>query len=805
MSMGPQKMDKDILKMVETVAAERPLSLFAREQDFSVNYQQAQSEIVSIAGWIQSQSFFISGEPIFTYFRAEAATLASILGVMRSGMCWVGLDPDSPSRVARNILSMSVKPIILCSRDTYKEAVELEVSAIVIILDEILNRPQPFPTQLPGPDSIALITFTSGTTGQPKGVVRTHRDLSANAFAQSHRYDLHHFDCVAGGYSPSVMGFLRAFLNIISVGGCYRPFSLKSSGGNGLSEALAEDGVTALHIVAPVFRAIFGTMDSTTVFSNVNKVMLGGDAATPKDFELFKRHFDDHSEIYSSLGSSETGTICIWKGEKNFIPDREKLPCGIVLQGVDVLIDVDGSVSAAIPNQIGELLISSPGTALNYWGNDHLSKQKWQEIDGKRFCRTGDLVVFDEMSNIHHFGRADQVVKINGFLVDPAYIEFNIEKFPGIKEVAVETTSRTKSGKPVVEAFIVAGADFNKDKLKDYLGQHLINAAIPTFFFLMEKLPRNMNGKLMRSSLSRSTPLLLSDVSETFFKADHVATLKSIWQNILEVSHVGDEESFFEVGGDSLSFLILALEIEKFFGKAIPMEILASRPRLLEMANCIVAEINNGNVGQDILAYDPINVQMNALKGWQGESLGPRGVIRHAPNPGSERLFWCLQSEIEFVLLSVRLGESFELCGLRSLNLLIQRSEKNIDAISWAYADEIIFVTGDLSKAVYLGGNCQGSELMFQVAKVLLARGQSIAHFVMMEKFFDEPFDVPTTMLFGDKSDRNLCRTSGLTVDYARSRYPNLTGIFEINGKHGEFFSPPCIGSLVDRIRAIKP
>ena len=786
-----------LISRFEKFASEFPQAPFSKDSQNCVNYGEAYSQTKRVASWIRQQVFFDAKQPIFTYFESKAAYLPIILGSMHSGMPWVGLDPNLPSGHNRRILSLVSDPKVIVPREYQARAKDALNDAVLIDPADITDGLDRSNTLLIDPDSTALITFTSGTTDMPKGVVRSHRQISENAFAQSKAFGLRPNDCLAGGYSPNVMGFLRAFLNILSAGGCYRPALIREQGEDGIVSAVNSFNVNVLHIVAPIFRKIFSTIDDKSIFANVDKLILGGDAATPQDLEIFRRLFGQHAAIYSGLGSSEAGSISVWQGNRDFQPDREKLPCGALLPNVSVLMDCGGIIKEPVENEVGELLVSSPGIAKGYWQNEKLEDQKWVQVKGRStYYRTGDLVAFDEVEELHHFGRVDSSHKISGVLVDPFYIESVLERYDAIDEVAVEIRPGNQRARLEVEAFLVLNSELDKTNFQSFMDEQLIGAAHPTILYEMTALPRNSNGKILRLSLDRSSPL-----SKHSRKSGSVEpglnSLRSIWAETLEISEVKDDCSFVELGGDSLSVIVLALEIEREFGVRFTVQEIAGLASLHDMSQAIAAK-KDGQKTE--IRLQPTELLYNAVSTWRGKQVEESGLIRQLNQSKGKRIYWCLQSEIEYTTLSEAFGDKLNLRAMRSLNLLAARTPENLKSVSEAYAEAILNAESDCTESLNLGGNCQGSELMLKVAHVLHNNGIEINHFFMMEKFFNEPIPFPVTVLFGKESERNTYRTGELTLEYATEMYPKLRGIYEVSGKHGQFFAPNNIRSISERV-----
>ncbi|MEO0343245.1 MAG: AMP-binding protein [Pseudomonadota bacterium] len=816
-NLGPDGAVTTFAESLAHFAQTQPDLVFARSATKEIRYSEACTEVEKIAAWLQGQDFFEKNRPIFTFLPAQAEYLTTFLGAMQSGMPWVGLDPNFPSSMNASILDVSDRANVICANRDRERLNDLIPAARLITIEDIWASDRDGNCVLPNPEDIALITFTSGSSGKPKGVARSQRDVFANASGQAARYSLCSADTVVAGYSVSVMGFLRAFLNTLSVGGCYRPVDLRSHDENGLLAAMDEETSSLLHIVAPVFRTLFGTLHYKRQFSSIKRLILGGDAATPTDLELFRKHFRFDAKIYSGLGSSECGTISIWEGRRDYFPEREKLPCGDVLEGVDIFLNVEGELIEPMPDLVGELFVSSPYMAHSYWNDQDLSDEKWAVAEnGKIYCRTGDLVALDHFGVLHHFGRADQVVKVNGMLVDPALVEHVVAQYPGVTEVAVETQTVDASGKRVIEAFVAHEDSCELSDLERFLEENLVPASHPKFWYRMPELPRGKSGKVLRIALDRNNPFTWRRTSRPK-SASKTSKLKRIWRSILLVKDFPADANFFELGGDSLSTIALAMQIEQNFGFKVSIEDILKEPRFAQMERKLLAKQNLQSIKSFSLAdlkkkrigkqrkgdsgIDPVVGVRNQVELWGAECIGDEGILVQRAGASGPPLYWGLQGKDEFHQISRNLENDVTVRGIKSMNFVCPKTPKNMDRLATAYAASIIELTGNLKMPVYLGGFCQGATMLFEVANKLLALGQSIGHFISLEKYIEQHFPVPTTFVFGTESERNMPRVMGLNVENVKPFYPYVSGIHEIAGRHGDIFYDHKIGPLVQHIK----
>ncbi len=289
----------------------------------------------------------------------------------------------------------------------------MQAGGALIDISSFLDAQAPPTCDLPviAPDTRASITFTSGTTGQPKGVCQIHRAL------------LHHCRnyTLAGSLSPddritlltpcSLAASQSSLWGALLNGATLLPFDVRVRGLNALPTWMREHRPTLLHCVPTLFRSLVS--NHTDVLHILRLLRLGGESIYASDFESFKQHTLPHCVLLVALSSTETGAACVNVLTHDTSITGRTVPIGKPTEGMRINI-VDDSGKAVAPQQVGRIILTSRYLAQGYWDDPKLSAASFQpDVDDPtaRTFDTGDLGRVNEQGLLEHCGRADARLK----------------------------------------------------------------------------------------------------------------------------------------------------------------------------------------------------------------------------------------------------------------------------------------------------------------------------------------------------------------------------------------------------------
>lgn len=539
-------------------------------------------------------------EPIALLLDQGATFIASMFAVLKAGKFYAPLDPAFPEQRTVDILADTEAPILITNNENLEYAQKLtSVNCTVLNTDDLDPNLSADNLDLPiSPDAPAYIIYTSGSTGKPKGVLQNQRNLLYNCMNQTNAFRMKVGDRMTLLHSCSVMGAVRVIYNALLNGVTLYPFDVKTQGLTALRDLLIQKEITVYHSVATLFRHLASILPPNYRFPDMRLVILGGEAATRKDFELYQQHFTDDCELATGLGSTETGTVCVNLFTKTSQVSKSLLPPGYSVTSMEVLL-LDEYGQEAPTGEVGEIVIRSPYLAKGYWKRPDLTTAAFSEVSGREGVyqyRMGDLGRMESNGCLVHMGRKDFQIKIRGYRVELPEIEVTILDTGVIKEAVVVGCKNAQGDnyqdiedELFLAAYYVpkAGYSVSNETLRNYIAEKLPIYMIPAAFVSLEALPLTPNGKIDRRSLPAPEQARKAPVSFVAPRDNCERQLVTIWEGILNVKSIGVKNNFFDLGGHSLLAARLFAEIKEVFDQDLPLTTLFQAPTIEQLANFI--------------------------------------------------------------------------------------------------------------------------------------------------------------------------------------------------------------------------
>ena len=537
-----------------------------------------------------------SPEAIALLLGQGANLIAGILGVLKAGKYYVGLDAHRPPPRLQALLTAARTPLLLTEEAHLDLARRIAPPGCEILsLDRIAPGFSEEDLGLEiSPDAIAYLFQTSGSTGGPKSVVDCHRNVLHNVLRYTNSLRIGPEDRLSLLQPPSFSGSVSSLFAALSNGACVCPFDIHS--GEELARWLVRERVTVYHSVPTIFRSF---LVGERTFPDVRVIRLEGDQAARFDVDLFRRHFGPECVLVNGLGTTETGLVSqYFVGRDTEISDGV-LPVGHAVEGMEVSVVGDDGRPVS-PGDVGEIAVSSEYLAVGYESQPDLTRERFGETyraGRRRTYRTGDVGRMDADGCLTHLGRKGSGVRIRGESVEPAEVEGAILDLPYVRDAAV-IAARDRDGEARLVAYVVPSESPGPtvSQLRRRVADAVPPSMIPSVWVPLEKLPRNANGKIDRRALPTprgERPTLDSPYAPT---ATPVQTrLAEIWEELLEVRPIGSRDDFFDLGGNSLLAMRLLAQVQREFEvelsptvllEASTVEGLADRIRSQERSNC---------------------------------------------------------------------------------------------------------------------------------------------------------------------------------------------------------------------------
>jgi len=574
-------------------------------------------------------------EAVAVLFDQSVFLIAVLLGILKARKFYVPLDPSYPLRRNKFILEDSGARLIVTDTENLLLAQAISDRAVRVLNYDDMESSH-VDQHLPNivfPDDLAWLLYTSGTTGEPKGVTQNHRNVLH--FIRNYANAIH----VASEDRMSLLRYVSSFgatrdilAAVLSGAGLYLN-DVRKEGVAPIANWLSKERITICFFGAPLFRSFLETLDNTESFPDLRLIRLGSDMVKKSDVERFQNRFSPRCVLVNGLSSTETGTLCKYFITKETKITTETVPVGYPVEDMEIVL-VDDEGREIGPGEIGTITVKSRYLATGYWRRPELTDCVFfdePENDGMRIYQTGDLGRMTPDGLFEHLGRKDFQVKVRGYRVETAEVERVLLQSANVKDVAV-VLRNDRAGEARLVAYIVPAVHPGPTigKLRLALNGLIPQYMIPSVFVMMDTLPLNLNGKVDRKALpdfDHTRPEL--DVPFIAPITGTEESLARIWVDVLGIDRVGIQDNFFDLGGDSLAATRVIARVLKQYRLELPLRTLFLCPIVKEMAAVITEHQGKQSDDQEL---ERVVRELESLSEEEAKRLVNEGVLPEPKN-----------------------------------------------------------------------------------------------------------------------------------------------------------------------------
>lgn len=441
-----------------------------------------------------------SGETVAISMKRTPQLVAALLGILKAGGAYMPLDPGWPPMRLRVAIGHTKARLLLADTATgLPGGSDLRTLTPDSDLADISCWPDlaaEAPLIAVGPDDIAYVNFTSGSSGEPKGVMVPHRGIVSLLFDAN--YTELSAETVTLFHAPPYFdGMTFELWAPLLHGGTTVLFDSEFPDISRMRRTIRENHVTVLLCTAAIFNVIIDTAPDT--LATLSAVMTGGEALSVDHVRAAAAAYP-HLRITNVYGPTEATTFSSFFDVSALAPDATSVPIGVATNNRSTFI-ADSDLLPVPKGQIGEICVAGPGVALGYVGRPDLTAERFltrlgPEGQTEPVYRTGDLGRYTAEGVIEFCGRNDNQVKLNGYRIELEEIERCLIRHPDVRQaIAVihgEGTRRT------LKALIV-GADFDASSLTNFASGSLPRHMLPSVYLNVDELPLKPNGKVDRA------------------------------------------------------------------------------------------------------------------------------------------------------------------------------------------------------------------------------------------------------------------------------------------------------------------
>jgi len=496
-------------------------------------------------------------EPIAIIAENDVNALAGMLAILKAGKTYVPMDASFSRAWASFILEGTQSRIILATPKTFRLAKQWSASKCCVIDIESAgagHSDKNLDLDIP-PTALAHILYTSGSTGQPKGVADNHRNILHHVMRVTNSTYISTRDRMTLLRPPNSSGALMNAFSALLNGASLFSIDVRDIGLAGMADWLHAERITFFHSGGTLFRHFAQLLTGKEQFPDLRLIRLSSGRISKNDVDLFKKYFSN-CVLLHVLSSTEANTYRMLFLNKDSEVQDGNVPVGYPVTDMEVfIIDDDGN---QVPTHtLGEIAIRSAYLFPYYWRNPALTKAAFipdAEEKDRRIFRTSDLGLLRADGCLEYRGRKDFRLKIRGHSIQAEEVEIALLKIPEVKQ-AVVAAKQDERGDDRLVAYVVfeQNPGLSVSQLRDILKESLPDYMLPSNFVILDSLPFMSNGKVNRQELPPPTgerPRLSSPFVEP--QSPVQAVIAKRWSETLCVERIGVHDSFFDLGGDSL-------------------------------------------------------------------------------------------------------------------------------------------------------------------------------------------------------------------------------------------------------------
>ncbi|QMI44693.1 amino acid adenylation domain-containing protein [Burkholderia sp. MBR-1] len=562
-----------------------------------LTFEELEARARSLSVYLRLRCSVRRGDRVGIYMARSERLVVATLAVVMAGAAYVPLDMSYPLDRIDYMRNDAQVRVVLCDKPDALQPCRGEDICLVCLDDAYFRTFMPTGSQAQctcGPDDLAYLMYTSGSTGNPKGVAVPHRsivslvtDTNYISIAPGHRIA----QVSNSSFDAATFEIWGALLNgatlvVITGADAYEPTRL--------THRLKHDRIDAIMLTSAVVSQI--ALHDASAFSSVSTLLFGGEKIDSRFVETLLASHPPES-LRHMYGPTETTTFASAALVKKVDENSQSIPIGFPISNTQIYL-LDEDMNELPRGATGELYIGGAGVAHGYLNRAALTAEKFVPdpfggAPGARLYRTGDLARYLPGGDIEFVGRSDHQVKVRGYRIELGEIESSLREQPGVRDAVVLARAGDDGEKRLV-AYVMCDAqvrEADSHKLRDALREVLPPYMVPSAFVQLEKFPLTPNGKIDRHALPEPESMNWGTSSEDGMpRGATQASVAAIWEKLLKVSAVGIQDDFFALGGHSLLAIRLVAHIQRELGVTFPIDVLFDGPTIEQMAAYIEAQ-----------------------------------------------------------------------------------------------------------------------------------------------------------------------------------------------------------------------
>ena len=554
----------------------------------NLTYEQLNQSANQFAHYLNKQGIR-SEATIGICVESSLEMVIGLLGVLKAGCAYVPLDPRYPHE-RLEFMAQDSNISLLLTQEHLKAFLSNQKESIICLDSDRERWSSESIENFHGgatADSLAYVMYTSGTTGQPKGVMVTHRGACNHLYWRHDYFGLTNSDRVLQKASLSFDdSFWEIFEPLTSGAQLIIAHSEQNQNVRYLIETIIQQKITALCLVPSLLWLFLEEPEVRSCYT-LRRVTTGGEELS---VELQEKYFQLlNADLFNGYGPTEaTIAVSYWKCRPN--ENDRTVPIGKPISNTQLYL-LDPQLQPIPMGVIGEIFIGGNSLASGYLNHPGLTREKFiNNPFGKGVLyKTGDLGRHLPDGNLQFIGRIDDQVKIRGIRIELGEIKSSLQQYPQIEKTEIVTTGNSKKDQVVIAYYRSKDhKQISPQILREFLKQKLPDYMIPSAFVYLDRIPLTPSGKIDRNALP--TPQREHYVKNEVVrpKTEAEQNLTRIWHEVLNLSEeISIHDNFFELGGHSLSAIRMASRIRDIYQVEFPLKCIFESPTISELTELL--------------------------------------------------------------------------------------------------------------------------------------------------------------------------------------------------------------------------
>lgn len=583
------RFDQSFYQLFEAQAQRTPHQIALIFNGENVTFEELAYQVDHFASYL-SKKGAVARDFIAVYMQRNIEAMVAILSIFKLGCVYVPIDIVQPTERVNYILEECNCRFVL-SQSAVIDTVNITdaYQAKILFVDNLVTETEPVMTHeikphIFDPQALAYVIYTSGSTGQPKGVMIKQVSLLNFLFFMQEKLNMQVNDHWLALTSFSFdISLLEILLPLITGATCVIASSEQTKDPNWIVNAIQQFRINYLQATPTTWKMLF---DFGYELSSSMTVLTGGEALT----KSIAAKLENAKIVWNAYGPTEATVYATY-----FAVSQKNVHIGKPIANMKtyVLDKYLNPVPIGVP---GELYIAGLGIATGYLGKENLTKERFIvnpfEIDKtySRMYKTGDLVKWSPSGDLEFLGRIDQQFKLRGFRMEPGDIEAALLQYPLVKE-SIVLVKKIEALDTLIAYIVLKKSEklFSAKEMRGFLLKKIPHYMLPEKFVFVDAMPKTISGKTdikKLLSLSLKQNEILENEPEITL-TNQQKKIANIWAEVLAVNYVSPEDSFYDLGGNSISALIALYRMNQAFDIDLSISNFIEHPTLTEISNLI--------------------------------------------------------------------------------------------------------------------------------------------------------------------------------------------------------------------------